>query len=904
MFDGPNANPKVITLDENGSAVIVAVGRSSGLRDGRAGTDANGHLAAMPGGGDDFIYEVKSFHDNRIQIKHLRHNVGGLPHTEYVTIDNVRPVLAVYGPAQPLYVRRGVNVTFIFEFLDVDSGFTDEQEENTSPVLVSTPVLNHPDDDSVKLVVAGNVVGLQARQISKTDGGWRVKRSLSSTTIQKVAAHVPWYVVVADRAGNTRRIEGRIAGETARGGTDRSVVIDAFRSGLRENSFLGTEMQITHEGTTSEPQPIAAFTPGTGTIAVAEPFFADARGIGAGAAYEIIGAGLIVVDGEKPEAFSATTGTAYDTSANVELTGPGGLAKPTSLKVAFTDAAKSDDDAPGTGLDPASVTTAAFKVTDNVVDSVLVVGNDVYLTLEEPLRPMDEPKVTVGGGKLRDRAGNTVDKKELTSKDGLGPSLSLTSSDKIGSNEIEIVINTEEQLSDRPRLWVTRVSHDGAARYGGTAAAVSASFIRQAGVRNYTYTHKAQKGTFSVYAEGEDNQLNMSPVGDQETTLSTSAFTFEINSKLNNDGPPIVSVDHHEDVAEVGEESIEQSHTMIVRVRYGEEGNEYDRDGYATVQLTSLVIEHEGRDGTTSNHEYDVATEISTTDNVTFAVAVHEPAVGRYTLRVKAVDTAGNSEIAGKAEISVTWRVVPVPPFHIPLTPGWNLISLPFMPANPAIDGVVPPGHPIDAIVTYDSIHGIWLVSKRDPVHGRLIGDLNTMTPQTAYFVRTRSVLPLTVNRPPLTTHDDPPAPPIDLRVVKGWNLVPVVSQDIHVPYGIAADEYFGGLRDGARPGWVKALTFDQLTRRWVGVAPGQYVAVSPGGANPCTGEVVAKEDVEAGQESCQAGPYNERSPADSILPGNLLGEFDGVDSVILHAALSVGRGYWLYATVDGRIIP
>ena len=85
MFDGPNANPKVITLDENGSAVIVAVGRSSGLRDGRAGTDANGHLAAMPGGGDDFIYEVKSFHDNRIQIKHLRHNVGGLPHTEYVT---------------------------------------------------------------------------------------------------------------------------------------------------------------------------------------------------------------------------------------------------------------------------------------------------------------------------------------------------------------------------------------------------------------------------------------------------------------------------------------------------------------------------------------------------------------------------------------------------------------------------------------------------------------------------------------------------------------------------------------------------------------------------------------------------------------------------------------------------
>ena len=138
VFDGPNANPKVITLDENGSAVIVAVGRSSGLRDGRAGTDANGHLAAMPGGGDDFIYEVKSFHDNRIQIKHLRHNVGGLPHTEYVTIDNVRPVLAVYGPAQPLYVRRGVNVTFIFEFLDVDSGFTDEFEEVASSELVDT----------------------------------------------------------------------------------------------------------------------------------------------------------------------------------------------------------------------------------------------------------------------------------------------------------------------------------------------------------------------------------------------------------------------------------------------------------------------------------------------------------------------------------------------------------------------------------------------------------------------------------------------------------------------------------------------------------------------------------------------------------------------------------------------
>ena len=252
----------------------------------------------------------------------------------------------------------------------------------------------------------------------------------------------------------------------------------------------------------------------------------------------------------------------------------------------------------------------------------------------------------------------------------------------------------------------------------------------------------------------------------------------------------------------------------------------------------------------------------------------------------------------------MSWEVAPGAPFAIALAYGWNLISLPFMPANPAINAVIPLGHPVDIVMAFARVDRIWLVSRRDARTGWFSGDVNAMTPSTAYFVRTRSVQPLTVSCPPLTTHDQPPAPPLDLQVVKGWNLVTVVSLDVHTLYGIAACEYFGDLRIGEYPGWAKALAFEPLTRRWEAIAPGDVLTVGVSETNPCTSLPVEKEAVEAGTEQCQAGRYVERSPGGSGTAADVDGEFDGRDRVTLRAAVLVGKGYWLYANRDGVIIP
>ena len=133
---------------------------------------------------------------------------------------------------------------------------------------------------------------------------------------------------------------------------------------------------------------------------------------------------------------------------------------------------------------------------------------------------------------------------------------------------------------------------------------------------------------------------------------------------------------------------------------------------------------------------------------------------------------------------------------------------------------------------------------------------------------------------------------------------MPVVSLDVHIPYGIAASEYFGDLNIGEYPGWAKALTFEPLFRRWEAVAPGDVTTVGVSGTNPCTGPPVNTDEVEAGTEPCQAGRYVERSPEGSRTAVDVDGEFDGKDRVTLRTALMVGKGYWLYANRDGVIIP
>ena len=385
----------------------------------------------------------------------------------------------------------------------------------------------------------------------------------------------------------------------------------------------------------------------------------------------------------------------------------------------------------------------------------------------------------------------------------------------------------------------------------------------QTAAKSYTYGVTATTanptgsngGKYNVYVVGVDTQHaeNLGNAGHASDANNAAAFTFQLDTALNGGMDPKVSVADATATDSSGDApDVEAVDPMIVTVDWANEAGEYPGDSYRTVTLTSAVLKISFSDGSSESKTFDLTTEVSSSDWIKYTIPILNPKVGTYTLTVKGEDSAGNE--SGTAGHSATWNVVSAKPVNINLEPGWNLISLPFQPANPAINSVIGTNHPVDIVMTYDNASQVWMVSRRDAESGLFVGDIAVMTANTAYFVRTDKFEAIKLLRPALATAAAAPPPPPAIAVVEGWNLVPIVSNEIPTPKTIPADDYFGTLGD---KGWLKALTFNTLLRTWASVSPGDTV---PDGDD---------ED-------------DEPDPA----------------------TVEVGKGYWLYATGAGVIIP
>ena len=172
--------------------------------------------------------------------------------------------------------------------------------------------------------------------------------------------------------------------------------------------------------------------------------------------------------------------------------------------------------------------------------------------------------------------------------------------------------------------------------------------------------------------------------------------------------------------------NVEAIDPMIVTVDWAGESSEYPGDSYRTVTLTSAELKVSFSDGSSESRTFDLATEVSTQDSRKYTIPLLNPKVGAYTLTVKGEDSAGNA--SGTTGHTATWNVVAAKPVSIALKPGWNLISLPFQPANPAINSVIPKDHPITLVMTYEGAEQVWLFSRRDAETGLFTGDVAVMT--------------------------------------------------------------------------------------------------------------------------------------------------------------------------------
>ena len=107
------------------------------------------------------------------------------------------------------------------------------------------------------------------------------------------------------------------------------------------------------------------------------------------------------------------------------------------------------------------------------------------------------------------------------------------------------------------------------------------------------------------------------------------------------------------------------------------------------MDLTSAKLKVTFKDGTSETTTFNLTTEVSSPDNIKFTIPLLNPKIGTYTLTVKATGLGGQRPGTHRDHGTSLVGSGCAKPVDIDLEPGWNLVSLPFQPGNPAINSVM-----------------------------------------------------------------------------------------------------------------------------------------------------------------------------------------------------------------------
>jgi hypothetical protein len=213
----------------------------------------------------------------------------------------------------------------------------------------------------------------------------------------------------------------------------------------------------------------------------------------------------------------------------------------------------------------------------------------------------------------------------------------------------------------------------------------------------------------------------------------------------------------------------------------------------------------------------DRLADVSSTDNIKFLLAISDIADGEVKVTVNAKDAAGSAMVA---DLSTTFTVVAKAAFKLNLSPGWNLVSLPADPTDTAINVVTVDNPEITAIITYaPSEPGGFLSAVRD-ADGDFAGTLTTIDSSRGYWMLTDAFKTLSVDLVSLAAGQAGVLPPA-IAIVKGWNLVPVVDITGLLAAGanVKQSDYFASIKGSSTsPELTRAYHFDTVLNQWVNV--------------------------------------------------------------------------------------
>lgn len=425
--------------------------------------------------------------------------------------------------------------------------------------------------------------------------------------------------------------------------------------------------------------------------------------------------------------------------------------------------------------------------------------NWIFLTVPA-MAPDAKPVVILkdAAGGISDNAGNIANSGTVTAVDKQAAVLTVSLSTDLDKAKTTVSIASNE-TTGLPGVT-----------YNGTSVSVTPT-----GVNSYSATvAPSTDGVYAIVVSATDGGSNTTTKGNALTTTdfpTSKSLPFYRDADL---ADPTVTVGT--DTA--APYSDEQAQPFFLIFTYTDEGLEYgispsgtmyapatnstdDADVHNTVTVTKAELTLDGETTAT-----DVLAIVESQDSITFTIPVADIPTGDHSVEITSEDAIGNTKKTTTA-FTVTARKA----YSLPLTAGWNLVSLPGDPADASIDAVLPASHPATTVLSFQN--GEWLVATR--VAGATWeGTLTTINSRAAYWINTSAGTPIKalLSLPSVGAAVAPPT----VSISKGWNMIPIID----LAQASAGSTLSTAAAYLTSVNWSVAYSYTASSRTWARLTP------------------------------------------------------------------------------------
>ena len=551
------------------------------------------------------------------------------------------------------------------------------------------------------------------------------------------------------------------------------------------------------------------------------------------------------VDADKPAIDTAQTGIGFDEDDRKEKVNTN------AIKLVFVN----KDGGDAEQLEHDTIDATDFVVEDNTVVNVIHPNekieegdkdlaskkfdtrNVVYLILENELDPDEEPEVQMLGGALDDIAGNDNANQSIDADDTIAPSLTVTvtgldedgdpngvAGRPVTQDEFTVRVESDEDLNTAPKVFFATLKYGESGGGSKTTDEAKQAILTSQGGGSMNRPDKSKNvweetfdesadipGSSSVLfavivtAEDDSDQHNRGGSDGYKGKLKPSRIDGGLTSgAFAGQTPPVptdgeeldilklekrgllVEFDKDIDTVEfdgedgillpnTGEVDETESRNPFITILFDENKeftvDDFDGGGAKDKLEDDDDIEIDSHETVTITaltlDDEDILDRLERVDDEEFSVSLIDMEEGDYELLYSAVDEVGNEIENVKFEFEVLGRS----DFKLALRPGWNLISLPGTPAEPGLDDVLPDKLRASRVLQW--VDGAFEVNERqgdgtwDPS-----GGVTELVAGPGYWVFTTAfedIKTLIPERNPATV-----LPTVEVR--GGWNLIGAVS--------------------------------------------------------------------------------------------------------------------------------